>query len=96
METFAQRIIKQRLNLGLTQKEVAQALKIPLSTYKEWEYGRRVQGEDVYVKLSEVLEINLRTLLTGEAIFEKDELIQKVQGALYQINEVKKALISLY
>lgn len=66
METFAQRITKPRISLGLTQKELASALGVPLSTYKEWEYGRRVQGESVYVKLSEVLEISLRTLLTGE------------------------------
>jgi transcriptional regulator with XRE-family HTH domain len=95
METFAQRIAKQRQNLGLTQKEVAQALKIPLSTYKEWEYGRRVQGEEVYVKLSEVLELNLRTLLTGEVLFGKDELVQKVQTAMKEMNEVKKSLLSL-
>ena len=94
METFAQRITKRRSSLGLTQKEVAQALGVPLSTYKEWEYGRRVQGEGVYVKLSEVLEVNLRTLLTGETRYEKDELIKKVQTAVKQMNEVKMSLLS--
>jgi transcriptional regulator with XRE-family HTH domain len=94
METFAQRITKQRLNLGLTQREVAQALKIPLSTYKEWEYGRRVQGEGVYVKLSEVLEMNLRTLLTGEVLVDRHNLVQKVQIAAKQMEEVKRSLLS--
>ena len=94
METFAQRITKRRISLGLTQKELASALGVPLSTYKEWEYGRRVQGERVYVKLSEVLEISLRTLFTGEPQDEKSDLIKKVQTAVRQMNEVKIALQS--
>ncbi len=94
METFAQRITKRRTTLGLTQREVAVAVGVPLSTYKEWEYGRRVQGERVYVKLSEILELNLRTLLTGEFQHEKDELIIKVQNAVKQMNEIKISLLS--
>lgn len=94
METFAQRITKRRTTIGLTQRQVAEALGVPLSTYKEWEYGRRVQGEGVYVKLSEVLEVNLRTLLTGEFQHEKDELIKKVQNVVRQMNEIKLSLLS--
>ncbi len=94
METFAQRIVQRRTNLGLTQREAAEVLGVPLSTYKEWEYGRRVQGESVYVKLSEVLEVNLKTLLTGESQYEKEELIKKVHNAVRQLNEVKMSLLS--
>jgi len=79
---------------NLTQREVAEALKIPLSTYKEWEYGRRIQGEGKYVALSEVLEVNLRTLLTGETQTDKNELLEKVRIASIQLNEVKRALTS--
>lgn len=31
-----------RALLGLTQESMAQALDAPLSTYKDWEYGRTV------------------------------------------------------
>ena len=94
METFGQRITRLRIMRNLTQREVAEALKIPLSTYKEWEYGRRIQGEGKYVALSEVLEVNLRTLLTGETQTDKNELLEKVRIASIQLNEVKRALTS--
>lgn len=94
METFAQRITKRRVILGLTQRDVANAIAVPLSTYKEWEYGRRVQGEGVYVKLSEILEVNLRTLLTGELQHEKDEIVKKVQNTVKQLNEIRTSLLS--
>lgn len=94
METFAQRITKRRRRLGLTQREVANAVGVPLSTYKEWEYGRRIQGESIYVKLSEVLEMSLRTLLTGENKYERDEMISKVQTVINQMNEIKVSLLS--
>ena len=94
METFAQRITKRRIQLKLTQRQVAEALCIPLSTYKEWEYGRRVQGEAVYVKLSEILNINLRTLLTGELNKNGKEKIQRIQSAIEHLSEIKELLLS--
>lgn len=96
METFGQRITKLRMQRNLTQREVAEALRIPLSTYKEWEYGRRIQGEGKYVGLSEVFEVSLRTLLTGEPQADKNELLEKVRHASILINEVKKALNSFF
>ena len=95
METFAQRIASLRQKRGLTQRKVAEALNIPLSTYKEWEYGRRMQGEEVYVRLAEIFEVNLKTLLTGHGQQTKDDILEKVHLVLKQMNEVKKSLMSL-
>ncbi len=45
-------------------KEMAQKIDVPVTTYREWEYGRAIQGEP-YVAISEVLEVSLYELLTG-------------------------------
>lgn len=94
METFAQRITRLRIKKELTQRNVAESLKIPLSTYKEWEYGRRIQGEEIYARLAEALEVSLKTLLTGEQSPGKEELLEKVNIALKQLRELKASLVS--
>lgn len=93
MDTFAKRITKRRQKLGLTQKEVSDSLGVAISTYKEWEYGRRIQGEKIYVKLAEVLEMDLRKLLTGES--KLDAHSGNIQNAIYQLDEIRRLLLSL-
>ena len=40
-----EKLKQTRADLGLTQPEMAKALKTPVGTYKKWEYGdRRVPG----------------------------------------------------
>ena len=95
MESFAQRITARRVQQGLTQREVAEKIGVPLSTYKEWEYGRRVQGEKIYVALSEVLDMNLKTLLTGEPQMDRNDLIKQVQQMIGQMKDIKTSLMSL-
>lgn len=95
MENFAKRITRLRRQRQLTQKDVADALEIPLSTYKEWEYGRRIQGEEIYARLAEVLSVDLRTLLTGEGVEHKDALISKVDSAIANLMDLKKSLLSI-
>lgn len=95
METFAKRITNLRLKNGLTQRQVAESLGVPLSTYKEWEYGRKIQGEEYYVKMSEVFSVNIRTLLTGEQNPRQEDLLQRLEVALTQLQELKSALISV-
>jgi transcriptional regulator with XRE-family HTH domain len=95
METFAKRITNLRLKNGLTQRQVAESLGVPLSTYKEWEYGRKIQGEEFYVKMSEVFSVNIRTLLTGEQNQRQEDLLQRLEAALTQLQELKSALISV-
>lgn len=45
-------------------KEVALKIRVPVSTYRDWEYGSAIQGTP-YVKLSEVFDVSLYELLTG-------------------------------
>jgi transcriptional regulator with XRE-family HTH domain len=97
METFASRLIRLRHEHGMTQRDVAEAVGVPLSTYREWEYGRRIQGENIYVKLAEVFEVNLKTLLTGsdQTQSPNGDLLKKVETAIEQLKDVRSLLMSL-
>jgi transcriptional regulator with XRE-family HTH domain len=95
METFAKRITNLRLKNGLTQKQVAESLGVPLSTYKEWEYGRKIQGEEYYVRMSEVFSVSIRNLLTGEQTQQQEDLLARLQVLATQLQELKSALISV-
>lgn len=94
MEPFAKRITQLRNKRGLTQKEVAKALKVPLSTYKEWEYGRRIQGESIYVALAEILGVSLRALLTGQFENEESDALEKIELAIKNLEAARRALLS--
>lgn len=94
MENFSKRIRSRRLEIKLTQKQVAQRAGVPLSTYKEWEYGRKIQGESSYLKLSVALEMNLYTLLSGKAPLGSEELTHRLQSLIWHLDEFRKLLSS--
>lgn len=61
-EMFKNRLKELREEKGLSQKAVAQNLEIPVSTYANWEQGRREPSiEDIY-KILEVLDIEANDL----------------------------------
>ena len=71
MKTIAQRLKSFRLRAGLSQKQVAEKIRVPPSTYRDWEYGTQIKGEP-YVKLAEVFNVSLLELLTGEIQLETE------------------------
>ncbi|MGZ3694567.1 MAG: helix-turn-helix domain-containing protein [Bdellovibrionota bacterium] len=88
METIGKRLRRLRKLRGLSLKEVGAAIGVPVSTYKEWEYGRAIQGEP-YEKLAECLGVSLGELLTGNGIEAR------AQSLLLEIQEVSKKLCEL-
>ena len=62
---IGQRLRLLRKERGLSMKEVAQKVGVSVSTYRDWEYGRAIQGEP-YVKLSEVFQVPVTEILTGK------------------------------
>lgn len=80
------RIKKLREKKGLTQKTVADFIGVSPSTYRDWEYGKSIQGEP-YLALAEIFEISIGELLTGKAS-SRVELFQ----ALAKIEEDVKSL----
>jgi transcriptional regulator with XRE-family HTH domain len=55
-----------RQQRGLRVLQVAEDLGVSPSTYREWEYGRRIQGHEVYLKLCDLFGVSLDELLRGE------------------------------
>jgi transcriptional regulator with XRE-family HTH domain len=49
---------------GLTVKALATAAGVPVSTYREWEYGRAILGEP-YPRLARALGVGVEYLITG-------------------------------
>ena len=89
MEKVSKRSLGERLRhlrnkQNLTASEVAQAIRVSVSTYREWENGRSIRGEP-YVELAKILQVSIPELLTGEhrelsKIFsEFDELEKKLK-----------------
>jgi transcriptional regulator with XRE-family HTH domain len=86
MENFHARLKRLRERRGLTMKEMAKAVGVPESTYREWEYGRAIQGEP-YIAIASVLEVTLQELLSGKKpnrvkVLEK---IDQIEGHLREL-----------
>lgn len=61
---FGIRLQNLRNKLGLSPTQVAKAVGVSISTYREWENGRSIRGEP-YFELAKVLQVSLLELLTG-------------------------------
>ncbi len=59
---IGQRMKKRRVELKLLPKDVALRTGVSVSTYREWENGRKISGEP-YVKLASALSMNINDLL---------------------------------
>lgn len=60
-EPFNERLRKLRELRGLSVREVARAIGVAESTYREWEYGRSIKGEP-YLKLAQALGVSLEEI----------------------------------
>ena len=56
---------EQRLNLNLTQADVARAANISLMSYKRYEYGNRKPDVETAIKISKALHTTVEQLWDG-------------------------------
>lgn len=61
---FGLRIKKLQKYSGKSVKEVAADVGVSVSTYREWENGRKIQGEP-YEKIAKSLGVSIQTLLSS-------------------------------
>jgi transcriptional regulator with XRE-family HTH domain len=52
-----------RLRAGLTQDQLARKARVPLTTLREWEQGRRNMRLQAAIKLADVLDVTLDELV---------------------------------
>lgn len=87
MEFFNKRLQKLRKERGLSVRTMAKKLKVPESTYREWEYGRAIRGEP-YVKIAEVLEVSLQELF-GQVPSNKNILLDEILNLEILVTRIK-------
>ena len=44
MDTIGKKLKRLRIQRDLTMREVAAGIQVPLTAYREWEYGRAIRG----------------------------------------------------
>ena len=90
---FNKRLKKLREEKGISPKSMAEQLEVSVSTYRDWEYGRKITGEP-YVKISEVLNVGLGELF-GKSVSNYSDFklaLQKVRNSLNQLEETCESL----
>lgn len=93
METIGQRLKKYRLHRQLSLKQTAELVGVSASTYRDWEYGKAIQGEP-YEKLAEVFQVSLVELITGKLRRTQDLKIA-VQALDSAVVNLKKIVLSM-
>lgn len=61
VESFGQRLKKLRLRAAFSQKQVAERAGVSASTYRDWEYGKKIKGEP-YADLASALNVSITEL----------------------------------
>ncbi|MDR3608290.1 MAG: helix-turn-helix transcriptional regulator [Oligoflexia bacterium] len=93
-EIFYQRLRTLRERRGLSVRAVAETIGVPMSTYREWENGRAVQGTRSYAPLAQVLQVSIHELLTGEAPQEQAKHIAYLNAAIQELENLRRVLLS--
>lgn len=84
------RIRKERLEQGYTQKEIAQRAGIPYSTYSNYENNNREPGYQALKAIAKALNVPVDKLwLTSTEEVNKDDAEQLVTLAGYYISEIE-------
>lgn len=68
----AQKIRQLRLDRKMTLKETAKYLAVPVSTYRDWEYGRKMPA-DIILKLADVFDVPV-AIFTERGVGKGSEL----------------------
>lgn len=88
MAGFNENLSEKRMQRGLSQKAMAEAIGVAQSTYSLYEKGAREPNISKIVKISEVLNISLDDLFGTEPV--ADEFI----SLLGRLDEIDRAEIS--
>lgn len=103
MVEFGEKLKKAREEKGMTQQTLSDHLYVTRQAVSRWECGARYPDLLTAKKLSEVLEVSLDELLSGEEMkkcVEKNPIVEsptigRVQSALYAFAGVAYLLMSI-
>ena len=78
---FCENLKYIRSSLNISQKEIANHLKLNPSSYSSYENGRREPGIDVLIKISDFLNVEIDKLLT-ENLSNNDKFLKDIQNKI--------------
>jgi transcriptional regulator with XRE-family HTH domain len=78
MTTIASKMKNRRTQLNLKVRDVASQVGVAESTYRDWENGRKIQGEP-YIKIARALNMSVLELLRIESPNTSDILLSLVE-----------------
>jgi transcriptional regulator with XRE-family HTH domain len=81
MSLLSKKLKKLRMQRGFTMREVADGIAVPLTTYREWEYGRAIRGENI-LKVAVFFGVSLE-----ELIGHKDSVTLSIEQRLNRIKD---------
>jgi transcriptional regulator with XRE-family HTH domain len=87
LDTFHRRLKKLREERGLTVKEAAKLVSVPMTTYRDWEYGRAVTGQP-YVKIAKAFGVSLNWLLGFDEEIHTN-LEEKIDRVITDLRQIK-------
>ncbi len=87
---IAQRIRQIRLEKKMTLKEAARLLGVPTSTYRDWEYGRKIPAE-IISRLADVYDLPI-SVFTMKTKIGQSELFKAVSLMEEALQIVKRAI----
>lgn len=91
---IATRLKNQRNKLELTQKQMALKISVPHTTYREWEYGRKIQNPQMLLKIASIFQVSLHELITGEKAKPNQQIIE-IDLIISMLQKLKSNLVSL-
>lgn len=91
-ESLGERLKKLRAKKGLSVKDVAITIGVPVTTYREWENGRKIVGEP-YKQLADILGVSLFELITGEKM-AAHSVIDSISCIEDELQKIKNYLLS--
>ena len=72
--SLAEKMKESRLKMGFTQQEVSEKLFVTRQTISNWENNRSTPDIDTLVKISELYQINLDSLLITDQEMPNSEV----------------------
>lgn len=83
--TIAEKIKESRLKLGLTQQEVSEKLFVTRQTISNWENNRSTPDIDTLIKLSDLYQIDLESLLKPEQLADEPERMSEEKKPTFRL-----------
>lgn len=90
---FHKNLRNARENCNYSQKELADMLKIPVTTYRNYENTLREPSFEILAKLSEILKVSTDELL---GIKNDDEKYSRLFSKIKMLNENKLYMLTVF